>query len=57
MAMSIRLPVMVPTPLSTLVPMASEDGIGIMKEMLQWDPRKRPTAGQVKYVFKISNMH
>lgn len=43
----IRLPVMVPTPLISLVPMASEEGINIMKEMLQWDPRKRPTAAQV----------
>ena len=47
-SMSIRLPIMVPTPLSTLVPTASDDGISVMKEMLQWNPRKRPTAKQVR---------
>ncbi len=46
-SMNIRFPVMVPTPLSSLVPQASDDGINIMKEMLQWEPRKRPTAPQV----------
>lgn len=50
LAMNIRLPVMVPTPLSTLVPPAGEEGINVMKDMLQWDPRKRPTAAQVRVI-------
>jgi serine/threonine protein kinase len=47
MARNVRLPVMVPTSLHTLVPMASDEAINLMKDMLQWDPRKRPTATQV----------
>lgn len=50
--MKIRFPVIVPTPLATVVPQASDEGVNIMKDMLQWEPRKRPTATQVhKYMY------
>ncbi|XP_075454300.1 serine/threonine-protein kinase ICK isoform X2 [Ascaphus truei] len=45
-AMSFRWPQCVPNNLKTLVPNASGDGIQIMRDMLQWDPKKRPTAVQ-----------
>ena len=52
--MNIRFPVIVPTPLGTLVPNASDEGINVMKDMLQWEPRKRPTAAQVQCTGQIS---
>lgn len=45
--MKIRVPVIVPTPLSSIVSSASDGGIGIMSDMLQWDPRKRPVSSKV----------
>lgn len=45
--MNIRFPVIVPTSLATIIPQASDEGVNIMKDMLQWEPRKRPTATQV----------
>ena len=45
--MKIKMPVIVPTPLLTIVTNASDDGINVMTDMLQWDPRKRPTAAKV----------
>ena len=47
-SMKIRMPVIVPTPLSSIVTNASDDGINVMTDMLQWDPRKRPTAAKVR---------
>lgn len=46
-AMNFCFPQCVPTPLKTLIPNASNEAITLMKDMLQWDPKKRPTAVQV----------
>ncbi|KAM8880731.1 serine/threonine-protein kinase MAK isoform 2-T2 [Synchiropus picturatus] len=45
-AMSFRFPQCVPTHLKTLIPNASNEAIRLMKDLLQWDPKKRPTAVQ-----------
>ncbi|XP_030625719.1 serine/threonine-protein kinase MAK [Chanos chanos] len=45
-AMNFRFPQCVPTPLKTLIPNASNEAIALMKDLLQWDPKKRPTAVQ-----------
>ncbi|XP_076147168.1 serine/threonine-protein kinase MAK isoform X2 [Alosa pseudoharengus] len=45
-AMNFRFPQCVPTPLKTLIPNASHEAISLMRDMLQWDPKKRPTAAQ-----------
>ncbi|XP_023682098.1 serine/threonine-protein kinase MAK isoform X1 [Paramormyrops kingsleyae] len=51
-AMSFRFPQCVPTNLKTLIPNASSEAISLMKDMLQWDPKKRPTAMQaLKYPY------
>ncbi|XP_063772769.1 serine/threonine-protein kinase ICK isoform X2 [Pseudophryne corroboree] len=44
--MNFRWPQCVPNNLKTLIPNASSDGIQIMRDMLQWDPKKRPTASK-----------
>ncbi|MEQ2168564.1 hypothetical protein GOODEAATRI_015975 [Goodea atripinnis] len=44
--MSFRFPQCVPTNLKTLIPNASKEAIALMQDMLQWDPKKRPTAVQ-----------
>lgn len=46
-AMNFRFPQCVPTHLKTLIPHASNEAIALMKELLQWDPKKRPNAVQV----------
>lgn len=46
-AMNFRFPQCVPTHLKTLIPTASNEAIALMKDLLQWDPKKRPTAVQV----------
>ena len=46
-SMNFRWPQCVPTNLRTLVPNASNEGIQIMRDMLMWNPHKRPTAAQV----------
>lgn len=46
-AMNFRFPQCVPTHLKTLIPNASNEAITLMKDLLQWDPKKRPTAVQV----------
>ncbi|XP_070709213.1 serine/threonine-protein kinase MAK isoform X2 [Pempheris klunzingeri] len=45
-AMNFRFPQCVPTHLKTLIPNASNEAIILMRDMLQWDPKKRPTAVQ-----------
>ncbi|XP_037550353.1 serine/threonine-protein kinase MAK [Nematolebias whitei] len=45
-AMNFRFPQCVPTHLKTLIPNASKEAITLMKDLLQWDPKKRPTAIQ-----------
>ncbi|XP_067914509.1 serine/threonine-protein kinase MAK isoform X3 [Heterodontus francisci] len=44
--MNFRFPQCVPTHLKTLIPNASNEAIQLMKEMLHWDPKKRPNASQ-----------
>jgi len=44
--MNFKLPQMVPTPLTSLVPNASPEGIQLMGDMLKYDPSKRPSAAQ-----------
>ena len=46
--MNFRWPQMVPTPLKNLMPSANNDGLTIMRDMMLWDPSKRPTAAQVR---------
>ncbi|KAF7659501.1 hypothetical protein LDENG_00296860 [Lucifuga dentata] len=45
-AMNFRFPQCVPTHLKTLIPNASNEAITLMKDIIQWDPKKRPTAVQ-----------
>lgn len=45
--MNFRFPKCVPTSLKSLIPNASSDAVTLMKDMLQWDPEKRPSAAQV----------
>ncbi|XP_054847221.1 serine/threonine-protein kinase ICK [Eublepharis macularius] len=44
--MNFRWPQCVPNNLKTLIPNASSEAIQLMRDMLQWDPRKRPMASQ-----------
>ncbi|XP_061845651.1 serine/threonine-protein kinase ICK isoform X1 [Colius striatus] len=45
-SMSFRWPQCVPNNLKTLIPNASSEAVQLMRDMLQWDPKKRPTASQ-----------
>ncbi|XP_070701796.1 serine/threonine-protein kinase MAK-like [Pempheris klunzingeri] len=45
-SMNFRFPKCVPTSLRSLIPNASNEAIALMKDMLQWDPEKRPNAAQ-----------
>ncbi|XP_070370843.1 serine/threonine-protein kinase ICK isoform X5 [Equus asinus] len=45
-AMNFRWPQCVPNNLKTLIPNASSEAIQLLRDMLQWDPKKRPTASQ-----------
>lgn len=45
-AMNFKLPLMVPTSLRALIPNATEEGLQLINNLLQWDPRGRPTAAQ-----------
>ncbi|XP_032196983.1 serine/threonine-protein kinase MAK isoform X1 [Mustela erminea] len=45
-SMNFRFPQCVPINLKTLIPNASNEAIQLMTEMLNWDPKKRPTASQ-----------
>ncbi|XP_072526048.1 serine/threonine-protein kinase ICK-like isoform X3 [Salminus brasiliensis] len=44
--MSFRWPQCVPTSLRSLIPNASSEAIQLMRDLLQWDPKKRPAASQ-----------
>ncbi|KAH0617927.1 hypothetical protein JD844_016689 [Phrynosoma platyrhinos] len=51
-AMNFRFPQCVPLNLKTLIPNASNEAIQLMSDMLNWDPKKRPTASQaLKYPY------
>ncbi|XP_033960115.1 serine/threonine-protein kinase MAK-like isoform X2 [Pseudochaenichthys georgianus] len=45
-SMNFRFPKCVPTSLRSLIPNASSEAITLMRDMLQWDPEKRPSAVQ-----------
>ncbi|KAG7314065.1 hypothetical protein KOW79_022561 [Hemibagrus wyckioides] len=45
-SMSFRWPQCVPTNLATLIPNASSEAIQLMRDLLQWDPKKRPAPSQ-----------
>ncbi|XP_067421544.1 serine/threonine-protein kinase ICK [Emydura macquarii macquarii] len=45
-AMNFRWPQCVPNNLKTLIPNAGSEAVQLMRDMLQWDPKKRPTATQ-----------
>ncbi|KAK1792670.1 hypothetical protein P4O66_012594 [Electrophorus voltai] len=44
--MHFRWPQCVPTSLRNLIPNASAEAIQLMRDLLQWDPKKRPAASQ-----------
>ncbi|XP_042704734.1 serine/threonine-protein kinase ICK isoform X3 [Chrysemys picta bellii] len=44
--MNFRWPQCVPNNLKTLIPNAGSEAVQLMRDMLQWDPKKRPTASQ-----------
>ncbi len=46
-SMNFRFPKCVSTNLRSLIPNASNEAITLMKDTLQWDPEKRPSAAQV----------
>ncbi|NWT42942.1 MAK kinase, partial [Chroicocephalus maculipennis] len=51
-AMNFRFPQCVPISLKTLIPNASNEAIQLMSDMLNWNPKKRPTATQaLKYPY------
>ncbi|XP_073188169.1 serine/threonine-protein kinase MAK isoform X4 [Lepidochelys kempii] len=51
-AMNFRFPQCIPMHLKTLIPNASSEAIQLMTDMLNWDPKKRPTASQaLKYPY------
>lgn len=47
-AMNFRFPQCVPTPLKTLIPNATNEALDLMRDLLQWDPKKRPSTVKVK---------
>lgn len=50
-SMNFRWPQCIPNNLKTLIPNASSEAVQLMRDMLQWDPKKRPTASQVWFCF------
>uniref|UniRef100_A0A8L0DPQ6 non-specific serine/threonine protein kinase n=1 Tax=Oncorhynchus mykiss TaxID=8022 RepID=A0A8L0DPQ6_ONCMY len=51
-SMNFRFPQCVPTSLRLLVPNASNEALVLMRDMLQWNPEKRPTAIQaLRYLY------
>ncbi|XP_027691294.1 serine/threonine-protein kinase MAK isoform X2 [Vombatus ursinus] len=51
-SMNFRFPQCVPINLKTLIPNASSEAVQLMGDMLNWDPKKRPTASQaLKYPY------
>ncbi|GBG28895.1 Protein kinase [Hondaea fermentalgiana] len=45
-AMNFKFPQFVATPLDQLIPQASPEAISLIRELLRYDPKKRPTASQ-----------
>ncbi|KAK7100797.1 serine/threonine-protein kinase ICK-like isoform X3 [Littorina saxatilis] len=51
-AMNFRWPQCMPVNLKTLIPNASNEGIQLMRDLMAWNPHKRPTAAQcLRYSF------
>ncbi|KAM4835143.1 serine/threonine-protein kinase ICK isoform 2-T6 [Thomomys bottae] len=51
-AMNFRWPQCIPNNLKTLIPNASSEAVQLLRDMLQWDPKKRPTASQaLRYTY------
>ncbi|XP_029496092.1 serine/threonine-protein kinase ICK-like [Oncorhynchus nerka] len=46
LAMNFRWPQCVPSNLRSLIPSASTEAIHLMRDLLQWDPKKRPASAQ-----------
>lgn len=54
--MGFRYPPFVPTPLTQIVPNASFEALGLLSDLLQFDPYRRPTASQaLQYPFFHAN--
>lgn len=54
--MGFRYPPFVPTPLSQIVPNASAEALALLSDLLQFDPCRRPSAGQaLQYSFFQAN--
>ncbi|KAL8589021.1 hypothetical protein ACOMHN_048002 [Nucella lapillus] len=51
-AMKFRWPQCVPSPLRALLPSATAEGLQLVRDMLMWNPHKRPTTAQcLRYSF------
>lgn len=53
-AMNFRWPQCVANNLRTLIPNASQEALHLMKDMMLWNPQKRPSASQV-YTEKLNS--
>ena len=42
-------------PLKQLMPSAGAEGLTLMRDMMSWDPRRRPTAQQVSTLIACSS--
>jgi len=48
-SMNYKFPQAVATALKQLIPSAGAEGLTLMKDMMHWDPHRRPTAQQVGF--------
>lgn len=56
-AMNYKFPQFSATPLEQLIPQASPEAITLLRDMLHWDPMKRPTAAKaLQYPFFLKNL-
>lgn len=44
---AVPLSIVPQTPLESIIPSASAEGLQLMKDLLQWDPNRRPTARNI----------
>ena len=51
--MNYRFPQASATPLKQLIPTAGAEGLSLMRDMMNWDPQRRPTAQQVCVVVVV----
>jgi len=51
--MNYKFPQAVATPLKQLIPSAGAEGLALMRDMMSWDPHRRPTAQQVRLVVVV----